>query len=166
MLVILSLLCGVSSSRCQGQRAESDISPAMSFKLELSEEEWKERLSEEAYHVLREKGTERAFTGQYWQNKEAGVYLCRACSSPLFESTTKYVSGTGWPSFYTPIKEQAITIKKDESYGMLRQELICSHCGGHLGHLFEDGPPPKGLRYCINSISLHFQSSAQRNSQK
>ena len=122
----------------------------------LTPEEWKARLNEMEYHVLREKGTERAFTGEYWDNKKEGTYLCRACQLPLFDSTTKYKSGTGWPSFYQPINDENVAEVDDYTYGMIRVEVVCSRCGGHLGHVFEDGPKPTGLRYCLNSVSLSF----------
>ncbi len=121
-----------------------------------SDEEWRRELDDMAYHVLREKGTERAFTGKYWDNKQAGIYVCRGCGTPLFSSETKFKSGTGWPSFYRPINEWCVAEKPDYSYGMVRTEVLCAVCGGHLGHVFEDGPPPTGLRYCINSAALEF----------
>ena len=126
-------------------------------KIVKTDAEWKETLSPEAYHVLREQGTERAFTGEYWNNKEKGTYLCRACSLPLFSSDTKFKSGTGWPSFYQPIDKAHIEEEIDNSYGMRRVEIHCARCGGHQGHVFPDGPKPTGLRYCINSVSLKFE---------
>lgn len=118
--------------------------------------EWKAELSEKEYYVLREAGTERAFTGDLLDNKKEGTYTCRGCALPLFASSTKFKSGTGWPSFYEPIKEGYVLEKADNSYGMRRVEVLCGRCDGHLGHVFEDGPRPTGLRYCINSVSLDF----------
>lgn len=120
-------------------------------------EQWKEELTAEEFRVLREKGTERAFTGKYWDNKKKGTYTCAGCQLPLFDSDTKFKSGTGWPSFYEPIKANYVTEYVDNSYGMKRTEVTCGRCDGHLGHVFEDGPRPTGLRYCINSVSLGFE---------
>ena len=121
------------------------------------ESKWREKLTKEQYRVLREKGTEPAFTGKYWNNHEKGVYKCAACGEPLFDSETKFESGSGWPSFYTPVDEEKIASKKDLSHGMIRTEVLCKKCKSHLGHVFKDGPKPTGLRYCINSISLDFK---------
>lgn len=125
-------------------------------KIVKSEEEWKKELTPEQYRVLREKGTERAFTGKYYQNHEDGIYYCAACDNPLFTSKTKFESGSGWPSFYEPIPG-GIESETDNSFGMARTEVHCARCGGHLGHVFDDGPNPTGLRYCINSVSLDFK---------
>ncbi len=126
-------------------------------KVVKSDQQWRAELSPEQYHVLREQGTERAFTGAYWDSKGEGMYRCRACGEPLFDSDTKYDSGTGWPSFYAPTDEQAVETEDDRSMLMRRTEVHCRRCGGHLGHVFEDGPEPTGLRYCINSCSLSFE---------
>ncbi|MEZ4918316.1 MAG: peptide-methionine (R)-S-oxide reductase MsrB [Saprospiraceae bacterium] len=124
--------------------------------LKLSDEEWRNRLSKQAYYVLREEGTERAFTGTYWDNHAKGVYACRGCGLVLFDSQTKFDSGTGWPSFYKPSEANHVKENVDSTYGMVRTEVECARCGGHLGHVFDDGPAPTGLRYCINSVSLEF----------
>jgi peptide-methionine (R)-S-oxide reductase len=129
----------------------------MTDKLELSEAEWRERLTPEQYHVLREAGTERAFTGKYEGNKAPGMYLCAGCGAPLFASDTKYNSGSGWPSYTAPVEPDAVDEHTDHSHGMSRTEVRCATCEGHLGHVFPDGPGPDGLRYCINSASLDFK---------
>lgn len=126
------------------------------FQIQKSDSEWKKELSQEEFQVLRKKGTERAFTGNLHENKEKGIYICKACNQELFSSNTKFDSGTGWPSFFKPIGEKNVGTEKDFSFGMKRMEVHCSKCGGHLGHVFEDGPEPTGLRYCINSVSLKF----------
>jgi peptide-methionine (R)-S-oxide reductase len=122
-----------------------------------SEAEWRKELTPEQYHILREKGTERAFTGAYFNTKEKGKYLCAACGTELFSSETKYDSGTGWPSFWAPISDSNVATEEDRSFGMRRTEVHCAKCGGHLGHIFDDGPDPTGLRYCINSVSLRLE---------
>jgi peptide-methionine (R)-S-oxide reductase len=124
-----------------------------------TEAEWKEKLSPEQYQVLRQGGTERAFTGEYWDAKAEGVYRCAGCGERLFSSDTKYESHSGWPSFFQPLGEGIIEEEEDRSYGMVRTEIKCANCGGHLGHVFEDGPQPTGLRYCVNSASLDLEAT-------
>lgn len=125
-----------------------------------TEDEWKKKLTPEQYQILREKGTEPAFSGALYTTKEKGMYLCAACGTELFSSNTKYDSGTGWPSFWAPAKEGSLNMEMDASHGMTRMEVKCSKCGGHLGHVFEDGPVPNGKRFCINSASLQFKKHA------
>ena len=128
-------------------------------KVVKSEEEWKEALAPEQYRILRQRGTEPAFTGKYWNLKEDGTYVCAGCGQQLFRSDTKFDSGCGWPSFYDALDSGTVETRDDFSHGMHRIEVLCSRCGGHLGHVFEDGPQPTGLRYCINSASLQFRKS-------
>lgn len=130
----------------------------MSNKISKSDEEWRQQLSDEQFHVCRQKGTERPFTGKYYQCTETGTFNCVCCNASLFHSNAKFESGSGWPSFWEPVSADAVTKIEDSSHGMHRIEVVCSNCGSHLGHVFPDGPQPTGLRYCINSVSLDLKS--------
>ena len=131
----------------------------MTYKISKPDEEWKKILTSEQFDVCRKKGTERAFTGIYWDSKDEGVYNCSCCGAKLFSSNTKFDSGTGWPSFFEPVDNEHIEYIEDRSFGMIRVEVNCKSCGAHLGHLFDDGPKPTNLRYCINSVSLNLDKS-------
>lgn len=155
----LLLLQGAASSPPRAQASKSD---AIAFKVQKTEAEWRKILTPQQYHVLREKGTECALTGAFWDNHEQGDYFCAGCGQHLFSSTSKYDSGTGWPSFFRPVSARAVITHEDRSHGMDRTEINCSRCGGHLGHVFPDGPPPSGLRYCTNSAAFKFVAAKKR----
>ncbi len=155
------LLLTAGSTYCQKAKEDKNTTKTqneipMKFEIEKTDQEWKQILNPEQYKILREKGTERPFTGKYNDHKEKGKYVCAGCGTELFISDTKFESGCGWPSFYAAADNETILEKTDKSFGMTRTEILCSKCGGHLGHVFNDGPKPTGLRYCVNSASLDF----------
>ncbi len=157
-LLIPALIFASASYSCSQTKPEikNTISP-MTEKINTSEEEWEKILSPEQFYILRKKGTERPFSGKYEKFNEEGVYVCAACGNPLFNSQAKFDAGCGWPSFFKSLDSTKITLKSDVSLGMERTEIMCARCGGHLGHVFDDGPQPTGLRYCVNSISIDFK---------
>lgn len=158
-LAIGLVACG-SPDTIPAKENASDTTTAMNDstnKANMTDAEWKAQLSANQYHILREKGTERAFTGEYWNNHEHGIYKCAGCGSVLFSSDEKFDSGCGWPSFSLPWDSTAVNYHDDKTYGMTRTEVTCKKCGGHLGHVFDDGPPPTNLRYCINSGAMVFE---------
>jgi peptide-methionine (R)-S-oxide reductase len=163
-IVLLSLLlaAGMVMVAVAGERqGKEKKAKKMAEKVIRTDKEWREILTPQQYRILRQKGTERAFTGEYHDHKGKGVYLCAGCGLSLFRSEAKFDSGTGWPSFYKPETGDSVEEKSDTSHGMVRTEVVCARCGGHLGHVFTDGPPPTGLRYCINSAALDFQKATE-----
>lgn len=157
--IIFLFSCNVKSQNETDMAVNKNKS---TYQIEKSDEEWKQLLTPVQFQILREKGTEYAFTGEYYKHKEQGTYVCAGCGNELFASDSKYDSGCGWPSFYEPLNEEQVGENIDKSHGMVRTEIVCTNCGGHLGHVFPDGPKPTGLRYCVNSASLNFKKKEEK----
>ena len=161
LLVATSLIACNGTSQNTNNNSKQTQPMKTDEKVNKTNDEWKKVLSPESYNVLREKGTERPFSGKYYLHTEKGIYVCAACGAELFRSDTKFDAGCGWPSFSNVVDSSKVVYTKDRSAGMIRTEITCAHCGGHLGHVFDDGPPPTGLRYCINSVSIDFHKAGE-----
>lgn len=162
-IILISVIFVFSfNAKSQNGNSMKDKANKAEYEVQKTEEEWRQILTPAEFNILREKGTEYAFTGEYFNHKEKGVYVCAGCGNELFTSESKYDSGCGWPSFYEPINEEKVGESEDRSHGMVRTEIVCNKCGGHLGHVFPDGPKPTGLRYCVNSASLDFKKTEKK----
>ena len=157
-IILTALTCILLAGSSCAQKNKKQVT---SFAITKTDAEWKKQLTEMQFEVTRKAGTENPYTGKYWDNHEKGIYKCVCCGQELFSSDTKFESGTGWPSFYQPLKKQNVLQVTDNTFGMSRTEVLCSRCGAHLGHVFDDGPPPTGLRYCINGVVLDFQKAKE-----
>ena len=156
VIITFPFAAGIFLQSCAQHDQQTQTPSHMKNTINKTDEQWKKELTDEQFRVLREHGTERAFTGKFYDHHQQGNYICAACGQELFRSETKFESGTGWPSYFKPANDSCVEETRDVSFGMVRREVHCSRCGGHLGHVFEDGPNPTGLRYCINSVSLYF----------